>query len=195
MAYINMVLKGGSREDPLTIIRAIKDAVKEMTFRVKGFSQSLTRILNEDEDMALMNLTRLIPHPERYIQPVSTAVLEEESDEPELILEAHLQIAMTLSNTLDLIQGQISTASELVDQKLDSIRNRLLLANMLISVFSLCVSCMSLVGSFMGMNLINYHENSPHAFKYVCYGSVGGGLLLAFVIMTVLFRTGTIPPV
>jgi CBS domain containing-hemolysin-like protein len=41
--------------------------------------------------------------------------LEEDADEPELILESHLQIGMTLLNTLDQIHCQIDTASELVD--------------------------------------------------------------------------------
>jgi magnesium transporter len=147
LAYINMILRDNAYEDPLTIIRGIKDAVKEMMSRVKGFTQSLARILNDDEDMALMNLSRLLTHPERYIQHVSPAVLEEESDEPEIILEAYMQIAMTLSNTVDLIHGQIVTASELVDQKLDFSRNRLLLANMIISVFSLAVATTAAAGS------------------------------------------------
>jgi magnesium transporter len=57
-------------------------------------------VLEDYEDMALMNLLRLITHPERFIIPVTQSVLDEESDEPELILEAHLQCGHTLKNTL-----------------------------------------------------------------------------------------------
>jgi magnesium transporter len=67
-------------------LRNSKNNVHEMETQVQGFVRALTQVLNEDEDMALCNLSRLITHPERFIQPVSRAVLEEESDEPELIL-------------------------------------------------------------------------------------------------------------
>ena len=97
-------------EDALAVIRNLKNATKVMQARVKGFVQSLTRILNEDEDMALMNVSRLISHPQNFIQPVSIAQLEIESDEPELVLESNLHNALTLSNALDLIQGQVDTA-------------------------------------------------------------------------------------
>jgi hypothetical protein len=186
---------GGSTAlgDPLVMIRSVKDAAHSMSSRVKGFSQSIIRLLNEDEDMALMNLSRLLTHPERYIQPVPPEILEEESDEPELILEAYLQTALSMLNSLELMDGQIHAASELVDQKLNSIQNRLLLANMVISVFFLCITCVATVGSFMGTNLRNFMEEDPHVFKYICYGSVGCGFVLGYIIMYILFRTNAIP--
>lgn len=68
------------------MLRSAKTNVHGMATRVNGFVRALTQVLNEDEDMALMNLARLISHPERFVHPVSAQVLEEESDEPELIL-------------------------------------------------------------------------------------------------------------
>ena len=97
-------------EDALAVIRNLKNAVKVMQARVKGFVHSLNRILDEDEDMALMNLSRLVTHPENFVQPISQELLEIESDEPELVLESNLHNALTLSNALDLIQGQVDTA-------------------------------------------------------------------------------------
>jgi hypothetical protein len=194
VGYIHRIITDhGVSDDPLTIIRAIKDATREMNARVKGFVQSMNRILDEDEDMALMNLSRLLTHPERFIQPVPQSVLEEESDESELLLESHLQTSLTLMNSLDLIQGQIDTAAELVDQKLDSARNKILFANMLISVLSLCVASVSLVGSLFGMNLLNYLEDDPNAFRQVTYGGLAGGVVLGMLIMLVLIYSGTIP--
>lgn len=193
--YIQGLLsnQGDMTDDPLTIIRAVKDAVREMSSRVKGFVASLTQVLDEDEDMALMNLSRLLSHPERFIQPVSQAVLEEESDEPELILEAHLQIAQTLTNSLDLVQGQIDTAAELVDQKLDAQRNRLLFANMVISILSLCVACGSLVGSIFGMNLKNRMEDEADKFNKIAFGTLAGTIGMAGFILFILRYSGTVP--
>jgi len=193
--YLESVLHGhvGLAEDPLAGLRHIKDSTHEMGSRVKGFVQSMNRILDDDEDMALMNLSRLITHPQRFIKPVTQAELEEEADEPELILENHLQTSLSLEKTLDLIQGQIDTASELVDQKLDSVRNRILFANMIISVLSLCVASASLVGSLFGMNVTNYLEESDNAFKIITTSTVLGTFALMVTIMSALFLSGTIP--
>ncbi len=99
-------------EDALAVIRNLKNAVKVMQARVNGFVHSINRILNEDEDMALMNLSRLISHPGNFVQPISQEMLEIESDEPELVLESNLHNALTLSNALDLIEGQVDTARQ-----------------------------------------------------------------------------------
>jgi len=180
-------------DDPLTIIRAVKDAVREMCSRVNGYMSSLNTVLDDDEDMALMNLSRLLTHPERFVYPVTPEILEAEADEPELILEAHLQTALTLNNSLDLIQGQIDTAADLVDQKLDAVRNRLLYVNMLISIISLCVTCAGLVGSMFGMNLTNHLEENEHAFIQITFGTLGGSVVFAVMIVSFLVHSGTIP--
>ena len=196
LEYIQDILtgrRGGLSDDPLLIIRHIKDSIREMGSRLKGFVQSVERVLDEDEDMALMNLSRLLSHPDRFIKPVSAQILEEESNEPELILEASMQTGLTLTNALHLIQGQIDTASELVDQKLDSVRNKILFANMIISVFSLCVASASLVGSLFGMNLTNGLEFDNNAFKQVAAGTVCGAFLMCVFIMAALIYSGAIP--
>jgi magnesium transporter len=196
LEYIQDILtgrRGGLSDDPLLIIRHIKDSIREMGSRLKGFVQSVERVLDEDEDMALMNLSRLLSHPDRFIKPVSAQILEEESNEPELILEASMQTGLTLTNALHLIQGQIDTASELVDQKLDSVRNKILFANMIISVFSLCVASASLVGSIFGMNLTNGLEFDNNAFKQVAVGTVCGAFSMCVFIMAALIYSGAIP--
>jgi magnesium transporter len=111
------------------ILRSCKGELNQMTRRVQGFIRAINQVLDEDEDLALMNLSRLITHPERFIQPVSEEILHEESDEPELILEAYLQESLTNQNSLDLLKGEITTIEELVNMKLDTIRNRLLFVN------------------------------------------------------------------
>jgi Mg2+ and Co2+ transporter CorA len=196
-AFIERIIHGGQglEDDPLTIIRAVKDAVQLMSSRVKSFAQSLHRLLDDEEDMALMNLARLLTHPERFVQPVPQRILNEESDEPELILEANLQIALTLTNYLDLIQGKIHTAKELIDQRLDATRNKLLFANMVISVFTLSVTLGAMIGSFFGMNLEipPSIRDFPKAFEVVVLYTCVGCVVLFIVVMIVLLYTGTIP--
>ena len=136
-------------------LRSLKDSISEMEGRVQGMVRALNQTLDEEEDMALMNLSRLISHPERFLQPVSQDILNEESDEPELILEAYLQQALSEYNALVLLKGNIASTEGLVGVKLDSIRNRLLYINTLVTYLTLCVAFASLIGCLFGMNLLN----------------------------------------
>lgn len=174
-------------------LRLLKDEVKEMESRVQGFVRALNNILDEEEDMALMNLSRLITHPERFIQPVSQDILNEESDEPELILEAHLQQALSEVNALELLKGQILNTEELVSLQMDTIRNRLLYINTVVSLASLSVAIASMIGSVFGMNLINGLEYDEDAFGKVVVGTLVGMLCFLLVFLWIISRTGLMP--
>jgi hypothetical protein len=193
--YIEDILSGrfGLMEDPLMAIRHIKDAIREMRSRVNSFVKALDRILDNDENMALMNLSRLLTHPDRFLQSTSSAILEEEADEVELVLEEKQSSGFTLQNALRLVDGQVDTASDLLDQKQDAIRNRLLFANMIISVFSLCVASASFVGSIFGMNVPIFLEENSNAFRQITISTITGALFLGVSIMSALIWTGTIP--
>ena len=75
LAMNKLLHKGSSNGDE--ILRHMKNSIGEMTSRVKGFIRAMNLVLDETEDMALMNLSRLLTHPERFIQPVDEAILDE----------------------------------------------------------------------------------------------------------------------
>ena len=197
--YIAMAaLRGDSRKSTpgdhaQEKLRILKDGVGEMEARVQGFVRALNLVLDEDEDMSLMNLSRLITHPERFIQPVSQEILEEESDEPELLLESYMQQSLSVVNTLELLKGQITSTEELVTMKLDAIRNRLLYISTMVSIASLCVATASLVGSIFGMNLLNNLENDANAFAQVLIGTILGSIGLFILISFWAYRSGVLP--
>lgn len=179
-------------EDALAVIRNLKNAVKVMQARVKGLVHSINRILNEDEDMALMNVSRLISHPENFVQPVSLEMLEIESDEPELVLESNLHNALTLSNALDLIEGQVDTASDLIDARMDAARNKFLLASLCLSIASLSLTALTCVGGIFGMNLKSGIEEESGKFILITYGSIAGSVFLGIAIFVGMIQTGVI---
>lgn len=168
-------------------LRVQKDRVGEMESRVQGFVRAINLALDEDEDMALMNLSRLLTHPERFIQPVSQDILEEESDEPELILEGYLQQALSTVNALQLLKGQITSTEELITMVLDTVRNRLLYINTFLSLVTLCVTVGSFIGSIFGMNLLNGLEEDGDAFQQVVIGTCVGGFVM-LVAMSYAFN-------
>jgi magnesium transporter len=110
------------------LLRVMKNSTRELISRVAGFNRAIDTTLEDSEDMALMNLGRLITHPARFIQPVPQAVLDEESDEPELILEAHLQRGHTLANALNLVDYQVKGIEDFAERKMDNIRNHILVS-------------------------------------------------------------------
>lgn len=185
--------QNGLSDVPLVDIRHIKDCLTEMDSRVKRYMTSIDRILDEDEDLALMNLTRLMLHPERFMQNTTEEILEEEASEPSFLIEAHLTTAYTLQNVLHLIKGQIDSASELVDRKQDTARNKILLANTIISVFSLCVGSASLVGSFFGMNLTNHLETNSKAWAVVLCATMAMSVVIGVFGIQALIWSGALP--
>jgi len=159
-------------------LRVFKDKVKETESRIKGFERALNQILDEDEDMALMNLSRLITHPERFVLPASQDILSAESDEPELILESYLQQAFCASNSLELLTSKIATTEELVEIRLDTIPNRLLFATTILTLIISFLAACSLFGSIFGCNLWNGPEESPIAFSNIWIGTFSSAATL-----------------
>ena len=114
--------------------RLVKNEISVLDGRVKGFVRALNCVLDEDEDLALCNLSKLISDPGRFVQPVDRQILEELGDEPELILEAYSQQGLSTANSIHILRTNVTSTEELVKMKLDTIRNRLLAYNTIISV-------------------------------------------------------------
>ena len=177
------------------LLRAFKNEIKEMSSRVDNFVRAINESLDDLEDLSLMNLSRLLTHPERFIQPVPEEVLNEESDEPELILEVYMQQALSISNQLDLLQGQVTTSEELMAMQLDTVRNRLLYINAVLSAFTLTVSFAALIGSIYGMNVINGREEDQNAFQAIVLGTSLGCFVFLFAVLFVFYRALSLPNV
>jgi magnesium transporter len=172
-------------------LHLLKDKAKETKARIKGLERALTLVLDDDADLALMNLSRLITHPERFSFPLSPAILNQEADSPELILEVYLEQAFNASNTLELLLGKINTTEGLVDVKLDTIRNRLLFVNTFFSLVMLFLGAGGLVSSLLGMNLLNYMEDNPTAFTKVVCGTIVVGFVLFCLACLIFWRHST----
>jgi magnesium transporter len=195
---IDEVLNNGNAlvgDQDQKILRALKNEIKEMNARVDNFVRAITEALDDLEDLSLMNLSRLITHPELFIQPVPRAVLEEESDEPELILEVFMQQALSIHNQLDLLKSQVTTSEELMAMQLDTVRNRLLLIDAIISIVSLTVSIAALVGSIYGMNVIIGVEDDPNAFTKIVAGSSVACVILLLLFLFIFYRALALPNV
>jgi magnesium transporter len=175
------------------ILRQMKNSVLEMISRVDGYCRAMDDLLEDDEDMALMNLSRLLTHPERFIQPVPQSILDEESDEPELIVEAHLQRGHTLANALRLVQGQVTSTEDFAERKSDTIRNQLLFINLLLQTMALAVAVGSFIGAIFGMNVLNGYEESHKVFVAIFASTCAFMVIVPIVMIFVIRRMGIVP--
>jgi magnesium transporter len=93
-----------------------------------------------------------------------------------------------------MMERRVHTTEELVNMKSDTLRNRILYVNMLLSLSSLAVAIVSAVGGIFGMNLQlpDALGDSPNAFGSVVFISSAGAFLIIIVIVFLLGRSGVL---
>ncbi|CAM9255219.1 unnamed protein product [Pylaiella littoralis] len=146
--------------------RGFLNSINVLENRAKARRRALLMVLEDDTDLAMMNLTRMYQSPEDYLPPLSTEVLEDH-EEVELLLEAYLQDINSIYNVLELLQGRARSTEALVMVKLDIARNRILTAGLIFSMASTCLTLGALVSGIFGMNLANGSETSVMVFRVV----------------------------
>ena len=177
--------------EALETLRMLKNRVGVQLARAHNTKRAVMDVLDEDEDMALMNLSRQQAEPHLFHPVVLNEALEDHEDF-ELLYEACLQSVNTLSTNLELAQHQITNAEEFNMMKLDTARNRLLTAEIIFSLVSMCASLGSLVASLFGMNLTNHLEDSSTAFGRVTAVTAISTVSLATLVCIIVSRQGTL---
>jgi magnesium transporter len=179
--------------DTQETMRLYKNKVISQTAKVRAFRNSLSALLENEEDLALMNLTKLKITPSLYDVPLSTALLDTH-EEIEVLLESYLSDYTTLETKLSVLQMQIQNAEELLQLRLDTSRNQILVVEMIISVITCSLSFGSFIGSMFGMNLptkLYYGDDTPFTVTFILT------VLLMFsgAILTILYfqYAGIIP--
>jgi len=127
-------------------MRIDKQKLSHFISRACKVHDVITHLLEDDEDMANLYLT------EKHRSPwVIRDSLDHE--EAEMILESYLQIMDDLTTKAKLLDHEIDDTEDLVSIHLDTLRNRLIMMQMLLSVIGLGVALGSLVAGMFGMNL------------------------------------------
>jgi magnesium transporter len=113
-----------------------------------------------------MNLSRLLTHPQRFVNPTNDILLEE-SEEAELLVDCHLWEGTVLANELKLLGKEADRSEKDLSIHLDSLRNRLLYINTLVTVAGLVVAVGSLIAGIFGVNTPFVLMNDPTAFRRI----------------------------
>ncbi|KAF5738585.1 magnesium transporter CorA-like family protein [Tripterygium wilfordii] len=190
-------------------VRKLKSAMTRLTARVQKVRDELEQLLDDDDDMADLYLSRKLagasspvsgsgganwlpasPTIGSKISRASRASVatvrgdENDVEELEMLLEAYfMQIDGTL-NRLTTLREYIDDTEDYINIQLDNHRNQLIQLELFLSSGTVCVSIYSLVTAIFGMN-IPYTWNMDHGYMFkwvVIISGVGSALLFAVIV-------------
>ncbi|KAF5185879.1 Magnesium transporter mrs2-7 [Thalictrum thalictroides] len=179
-------------------VRKLKSAMTRLTARVQKVRDELEQLLDDDDDMAELYLSRKLlcnsfpgsPSIGSKISRASRASVatfrgdENDVEELEMLLEAYyMQIDGTL-NKLTSLREYIDDTEDYINIQLDNHRNQLIKLEFFLSSGTLCLSIYSLVAGIFGMNLkYSWNHNHGYMFKWVV---ILTGVLCAAVYISII---------
>ncbi|GAV69598.1 CorA domain-containing protein [Cephalotus follicularis] len=190
-------------------VRKLKSSMTRLTVRVHKVRDELEQLLDDDEDMADLYLSRkqggasspvsgsgpakwfpASPTIESKISRASrgslAAVGGERNDveELEMLLEAYfMQIDGTL-NKLTTLREYIADTEDYINIQLDNHRNQLIQLELFLTSGNVCLSIYSLVTAIFGMNIPYSWNNQNHPYAFLGVAVITGVcVLLLFVII------------
>lgn len=173
-------------------VRKLKSAMTRLTNRVQKVRDELEQLLDDDDDMTDLYLSRKLagacspvssfsvpswypPSPTigskiSRTSRASAVTVEEDNDveELEMLLEAYfMQIDSTL-NKLTTLREYIDDTEDYINIQLDNHRNQLIQLELFVSSGTVCLSIYSLVAAIFGMNIpYTWKEGHEYMFKWV----------------------------
>ncbi|CAK8572124.1 unnamed protein product [Lathyrus sativus] len=191
-------------------VRKLKSAMTRLTARVQKVRDELEQLLDDDDDMADLYLSRKAgsaspasgsgnanwfassPTAGSKISRASRASIgtvrldENDVEELEMLLEAYfMQIDGTL-NKLTTLREYIDDTEDYINIQLDNHRNQLIQLELFLSSGTVCLSFYSLVTAIFGMNIpYSWNDNHSYMFKWVVI--IGGVSSAIMFLMITLF--------
>lgn len=174
-------------------VRKLKSAMTRLTSRVQKVRDDLEQLLEDDDDMADLYLSRklvagvsspLSGQVGPYWSPDSSTIgskllskasrisgiTHEETDveELEMLLEAYfVQIESTM-NKLTTLREYIDDTEDYINIQLDNHRNQLIQLELFLSSGTVCLTVYSLVAAIFGMNIPHpWKKDHGYLFKWV----------------------------
>lgn len=173
-------------------VRQYKHEVTEKVERVKAHKNVIQDIMDDDELMALMNLSLLRDKPNLYHPPLSAEILGTHED-IEVMLDSLLMDYNAILSRLNLSRSKLESSEDMVSLRLDTARNQLLITNTIISVLALAFAMGSYVGSIWGMNLDSNLQETKGMFWGVTIITTSLMVVLVIGILAYLQATEIIP--
>ena len=112
-----------------------KNELSALRSRIASFKVALNSLMEEPDNMALMNLTKLGEDPSLYRLPLKPKLMAAH-EEIEELLEAYLFDCNNQMTSIGNLLVKIQNAEQLMALKLDMGRNKILVTNLLLNIVS-----------------------------------------------------------
>eukprot|EP01038_Epipyxis_sp_PR26KG_P010484 gene10484-14087_t len=139
---------------PLFHLRKLKNELFTLLTRLVNNRNILQDLVEDDEEMALMNLTYLHEKPILYKYPLQSDILDKHGIIEEM-LESYLLDFCGMISIIENIRLSIQNTEELISLRLETARNKLLITNSTLSLFNCSVAFAAYISGLFGMNLDN----------------------------------------
>lgn len=163
----------------LRIILELTRKLATIEKRARQVRDVVQEVLNEDEDMVNMYLSD-----KRAGKP---HVLEDHQD-VEYLFEAYFKASDSVVQESVSLMDNIRRTEETIQSTLSVRRNQIMVLEAKIEILMLALAWATLVAGWYGMNVINYSEESAHAFAVVVSLSIAGILSASWYGMRKLRR-------
>ncbi|CAG00012.1 unnamed protein product, partial [Tetraodon nigroviridis] len=149
-------------------------SLSELETDIKVFKDSLLKILDEDELIEELCLTKWTDP--RVFEESSLGI--DHAEEMELLLDNYYLQAEELGNRARELKGLIDDSESVVFINLDSHRNVMMRLNLQLTMGSFSLTLFGLIGVAFGMNLSSTFEEDPRAFWLVTgFMFLGSGMI------------------
>ncbi|KAH6776899.1 magnesium transporter 9 [Perilla frutescens var. hirtella] len=189
-------------------VRKLKSQMTRLTARVQKVRDELEQLLDDDDDMADLYLSRKLagaspvsgsgaaswflasPTIGSKISKASRASMatvrgdENDVEELEMLLEAYFMQVDGTFNKLTTLREYIDNTEDYINIQLDNHRNQLIQLELFLSAGTVCLSIYSLVAAIFGMN-IPYTWNDDHGYMFkwvVIWGGIFSAILFIFIM-------------
>lgn len=158
----------------LHILLQNSKSLSELETDIKVFKDTLLKILDEDEIIEELCLTKWTDP--RVFEESSLGI--DHAEEMELLLENYFMQAEELGNKTRELKGLIDDSESVIFINLDSHRNVMMRLNLQLAMGSFSLSLFGLIGVAFGMNLESSFEEDPRVFWLVTgFMFLGSGLI------------------
>ncbi|CAI5703497.1 unnamed protein product [Peronospora effusa] len=173
---VDGLMHGGLDARKLEKLRELKNTVNEFEAHVDGVRRVLMMLLDNEENLRLLFLTKLYNEPNLLSDLWSI-----DGEEIEVLIENYLQDIFSTRTKSELLQHRISNAESLVMMQLDSMRNYLLGVDLIFSIVVISISIGTFITGIFGMNLHSGLESTDGWFLSVAILTVLLSLILTII--------------
>ncbi|TMW63223.1 hypothetical protein Poli38472_002164 [Pythium oligandrum] len=143
----------------LETLRSFKNSMNEFESQVNGVRRALMDILDNEEDLRLLHLSKLYDEPS-----LLTDLYSFDSEDVEVLIENYLQDIYSTRTKANLMQHRIQNTESLVMLKLDSMRNYLLGVELIFTLVAISISVGTYITGAFGMNLNSHLQEEEGWF-------------------------------